>query len=168
MAIREILEKADKIIPIAVIDGVKIVSFEDYMDAAIASKINGTKDVGVRTLNADGTVAASYHEYAAVNVDSFFANRYYLSGKKVLKVVTDYRAIKEQPTGRVYTSRVIAYNVERVDGVLTCTGADYISDVTFVKDYTHQLDAAGAAEVMKAINNFKNNVAGAGTDKLMI
>lgn len=168
MAIRDILERADKITPVAVIDGVKIVSFDDYIDAAVATKVNGSKDVGVRTLNPDGTVAASYHEYAAVNLDSWYANRYKMDGKKTLKVVTDYRAIREQQTGRVYTSRLIAYSIERIDGVLTCVGADYISDVTFVKDYTHQLDTAGAAEVMAAIANFKDNVAGVCADKLMI
>lgn len=168
MAIKEMLDRADKVTVIAEFDGVKVVSFEDYMDVAVAQKIDGSKDVGVRSLNPDGTVAASYHEYVAVNKDSWFANRYMLTSKKQLKVVTDYRAIKEQQTGRVYTSRLIAYNIERVDGNLVCTGADYISDVTFVKDYTHQLDIAGAAEVFKAINAFKDSVAGAGTDKLMI
>lgn len=168
MAITDILERAKNITTIAEIDGVKIVSFEDYRDAAVAAKIVGNKDVGVRALNPDGTVASSYHEYAAVNLDSWFANRYMLSGKKILRVVTDYRAIKEQSSGRVYTSRLISYNVERVDGKLVCTGADYITDVNFVKEYTHQLDAAGASEVLRAINDYKDKAAGVGTDKLMI
>lgn len=168
MAIKEMLDRAENIKPIAEINGTKIVSFEDYRDAAVAAKINGVKDVGVRTLNPDGTVAASYHEYAAVNLDSWYANRYMLNSKKQLKVVTDYRAIKEQQTGRVYTSRLIAYNVERVDGNLVCSGADYITDVEFVKNYTHQLDTEGASAVIKAINDFKDKAAGVGTDKLMI
>lgn len=168
MAIRDMLDRADKVTVIAEIDGVKLVSFEDYRDVAVAGKVMGNKDIGIRTLNPDGTVASSYHEYAAVNLDSWYANRYILTSKKVLKVVTDYRAIKEQATGRVYTSRLIAYNIERIDGVLTCTGADYISDVNFIKEYTHQLDTDGAREVLAAINEFKNKAAGVGTDRLMI
>lgn len=168
MAIRDMLDRADRVTVIAEVDGVKLVSFEDYRDIAVASKIMGNKDVGVRSLNPDGTVAASYHEYAAVNRDSWYANRYILSGRKVLKVVTDYRAIREQQTGRIYTSRLIAYNVERVDGKLVCTGADYITDVNFVKEYTHQLDIDGAQEVLAAISEFKDKAAGIGSDKLMI
>lgn len=165
--IKEMIERAEAVKPIAEVDGVKIVSFEDYRDTAVAAKINGTGDIGVRTLNPDGTVAASHHEYAAVNVDSWFCNRYKKDGKKI-KVVTDYRAIKEQQTGRVYTARLIAYVIERIEGNLTCTGTDYITDEEFVKNYTHKLDVDGASDVFKVISKYNDTNLTVGADKLMI
>lgn len=167
MAIKEMLERAEAVKPIAEIDGVKLVSFEDYRDTAVAEKINGNGDVGVRTMNPDGTVASSFHRYAAVNPEHWFCNRYKKDGKR-LKVVTDYRAIKEQDSGRVYSARLIAYVIERIEGNLVCTGTDYISDEEFVKSFTHKLDLEGAADVKKAIAKYQNSSVSLGADKLMI
>lgn len=167
MAIKDMIERAEAVKPIAEVDGVQIVSFEDYRDTAVAEKVMGNGDTGVRTMNPDGTVASSYHKYAAVNPELWFINRYKKDGKR-LKVVTDYRAIKEQDSGRVYTSRVIAYVIERLEGTLTCTGTEYITDEEFVKNFTHKLDIEGAADVKKAISKYQNSTVSLGADKLMI
>lgn len=167
MAIKEMLERAQAVKPIAEVDGVKIVSFEDYRDTAIAEKVEGNGDIGVRTLNPDGTVAASYHRYSAVNPELWFSNRFKKDGKK-LKVVTDYRAIKEQDTGRIYSAKVIAYVIERIEGNLVCTGAEYTTDEDFIKSYTHKLDIDGASDVFKAISKYQNSNVSVGAEKLMI
>lgn len=150
MSMKEILQAAENVEPIAQKNGVKVVSFEDSSVMAQADLTNGV-DLGNRIVNADGTIARSRAPYAAVNLENFYANRYRKVGK-VLRVVVDYRAIKEQASGRVYLKQIPCYEIARNDsGELEMRKVCTITDTEFISDYTHKLNREAMAQILPLI-----------------
>lgn len=146
MGILDSLKRAEEVKPLYEQNGVKVVSFEDQRAVAQAEIINDV-DLGNRTVNPDGTVARSRTKYAAINVDHLYLNRYKQVGKKLF-VVTDYRAIKEQPTGRIYSSQIKAFVFVRENDVLKKEKMTVISDKDFVSDYTKTLNPEAMAQLI--------------------
>ena len=148
MSIKDVLDKAQKVEPIARVNGMDIVSFDDQMTVAQADMVEGY-DLGNRTLNADGTVARSRVKYASVNVENFYINRFKKTGKSYL-VVNDYRAIKEQSTGRVYLKQIPAYEIKRDEETkqLKLSKITTVSDTEFIADFTHTFTREAMAEIM--------------------
>lgn len=151
MSMRDILQAAEKVEPIAQRNGVKVVSFDDSTVMAQADLTNGV-DLGNRIVNPDGTIARSRAPYAAVNLENFYANRYRKIGK-VLRVVVDYRAIKEQASGRVYLKQIPCYEIARDEksGELELKKVCTISDTEFIGDYTHKLNREAMAQILPLI-----------------
>lgn len=150
MSLRDVLQAAERVSPIAESNGTKVVSFEDSSVMAQADLTNGV-DLGNRTLNPDGSIARSRAPYAAVNLENFYANRYRKVGK-VLRVVVDYRAIKEQASGKVYLKQIPYYEIARnEDGHLALRMVGMVADTEFVGAYTHKLSREAMAEILPLI-----------------
>ncbi len=144
--ILENLQRAKDVKPVYEQNGIKVVSFEEQRALAQADMVNGDT-IGNRLVNNDGTVGRSRTAYAAINTDYLYLNRYKKSGKS-LYVVIDYRAIKEQETGRVYLKQIPAYVIVRGDdGELKLSKTVMISDAEFISDYTHMLTPSAMSQI---------------------
>jgi len=156
--ISEVLERAKEIEPIAVKNGATIVSFADAMTLANADMVEGKSDLGMRAYNPDGTIARSKARFVAINVDSYFANRYKVKSKKMY-VVTDYRAIKEQNTGKCYIKNVPCYVFYRDEnGKLAIEKVMTVSDSEFISEFTNTLNNKTMAELLPLIAQFGTEV----------
>lgn len=152
---KEILDAAENVTPIAEKNGMKIVSFEDASVLANAEGYDPTPDTGTRTYNADGTLARIRKRTSAINEDSYFENRYKTNSKKELMVVTDFRAIREQHLGRVYSKVIPCYvfTRDKETGKLTLDRTTTISDTEFISGYTKKLSVDAMKEVLPLIDN---------------
>ena len=164
MGVQEILESANRVEPIAIKDGRKIVTFEDA--AALANKegIEPTPSTGQRTYNPDGTLARTNKKTAAINPANYFANRFKATTKR-LKVVVDFRAIQEQSKGEIYIRNIPAYVFERKakaegeeKGELYLVGVENISDTEFISDYTGTLNVDAMMQIAPLIANFGSDI----------
>lgn len=154
MGIKEILQEAESIKPLGEINGVKITTFHDQTILSQADMIEGEVPSGIAQMNPDGTVARSNYKYASVNVDSLFENRFREieeDGQKKLEVVVDYRACKEQSTGKIYRKTVQAFVVARKGKKLVIERVVLIPDDVFVKDFTRKLDLAAMSEILPLV-----------------
>lgn len=150
--LRELIDRGDSIKPLKEENGIKIVSFEEQRDAATLDAMNNT---GLDTVqyNRDGTVARTPVKYAAVNLDSYYINRY-KRVKDAYYIVADYRAIKDQADGNIYLKQIPAYVIKRGDDKkLFLEKVVTISDTEFVADYTHSLNREAMAQVLPLIVN---------------
>lgn len=160
--IAEILQKAEEVHPIGERDGRKIMTFEDQM--ALATKENMESltnkamgrdggDLGGIKWNADGSLARTKGNTAAVNLDRYYDNRF----KKVKNkyyVVTDKLAIDGLRNNKVPYPQVNGFLIGEQDGKVVCEKKVTISDKDFVADYTHRLDQASMNLVLNAISEF--------------
>lgn len=151
----EILNAAENVEPLAEKNGQKIVSFEDASVLANAEGFDPTPDTGTRTYNADGTLARIRKRTSAINVDSYFENRYKTNSKKEMMVVTDFRAIREQHLGRVYSKVIPCYvfTRDKETGELRLDRTTTISDTEFISGYTKKLSIDAMKEVLPLIDN---------------
>ena len=151
--LRELLDKVENIKPIASRNGVKIVSFEEQRDLAQAEKLQNPGGLNVLEFNEDGSLSSTPTRYAAVNIDTFYRNRF----KKVddeVWIVTDYRAIKEQASGRVYAKRIPAFVIKRgANKKLVLSRMVTISDDEFISDFTHILNRETMEEILPLLEN---------------
>lgn len=151
MSLIDVLKEAENVKPIDTINGMKIVPFESVPALAQAAIVND-EDLGGRTMNLNGTVARSKCLFAAVNVDNLYINRYKVVKGK-LYVITDYRAIKDQASGRVYAKQIPAYVFVRKDGEMVLEKMDIVSDTEFVSDYTNKLSNEAMQKLMPLLVN---------------
>lgn len=151
MSLIDVLKEAEQVKPIDTINGMKIVPFESVPALAQAALVNND-DLGGRTVNLNGTIARSRCLFAAVNVDNLYINRYKMVKGK-LYVVTDYRAIKDQSSGRIYAKQIPAYVFTRKDGELVLEKMDIVSDTEFVADYTNKLSNEAMQKLMPLLVN---------------
>lgn len=138
---KEILDAAERVEPIAEKDGVKIVSFEDASVLTNAEGFDPTPDTGTRMYNPDGSLARTRKRTAAVNEDYYFANRYKTNSKKEMFVVVDYRAISEQHKGKCYAKVLPCYVFvrDKDSGELKLDRTTTITDVEFISGYKEKL-----------------------------
>lgn len=161
--LKEAIEKTENIKPVAVENGIPIVSFEEQRDMAVLEKMT-SPGIGEMQFNPDGSVARTPVKAAAVNLDNYYINRY-KKVKNTLLVVTDYRAIKEQSTGAIYVKQVPAYTIARDgEGNLYLASVVNVSDSEFIADFTHTLNR----EAMQQIMPLLVNGVGVTADDLMI
>lgn len=146
MNILDSLKRAEEVKPLYEQNGVKVVTFEDQRAVAQAEIINDV-DLGNRTVNPDGTIARSRTKYAAINTDHLYLNRFKKVGTK-LYVVTDYRAIKEQSTGRIYKKQIQAAVFTRGDDGLKKEKNVLVEDKDFVSDFTKTLTPEAMAQLI--------------------
>lgn len=140
MSIQEILDARKAVKPIAEKDGRKIVSFEDYVALTNADFVDPTPSTCQRTYNPDGSIARTNKPYSAVNENRAFANRVYVTKKK-MKVVLDYRVIEEQASGEISKTHIPAYVFERDEnGNLYISTVENVTDQEFVTLFTQELN----------------------------
>lgn len=159
---RELFEKADAVKPLAEKDGAVYVTFED---AATLNSINAydPKGTGMKTYNADGSLASTGKTVHAINPDYFYMNRYRIKGKagsREMQVVSahtvdGFRCIKEQNTGRIFIKSIPCYVIVRDEnGKLKLDRVITVSDTEFVSDFTNTLDKSAMAEILPLIVNY--------------
>lgn len=166
---REILDRAEQVEPIAEHDGVKVVSPEDAValkEEQMLAMQNGEEvDLGDFEINPDGTIASTRTSILAINEDRRLMNKFRVKGrnKNLLQVVTDYRAVKDHGTGKVYLANVPVYEFEREDkdgkkGKLVLTAQTTVPDKIFLSEFQDSLDNEAMKEVLAAITTNKEDV----------
>lgn len=167
---REILERADKVKPIAEHDGVKVVSPEDAIalqeEQMLAIQSKEDVDLGDYELNPDGTIARTRGTILAINEERRLMNKFRVKGKgrKLLQVVTDYRAVKEHSRGTVYLANVPVYEFVREEtedgekGDLVLVSQTTVPDKVFLTEFQDSLDNASMYEVLEAVTRNQEDV----------
>lgn len=171
---RDILNDAAEVKPLMAVNGKEVYSFDESVKLSKAElmeeKASGKiVDLGERTVNPDGiTYASSNIKRAAIDPGTYFANRYRKTKTKdgvKYEVVTDYRAIKEQGTGRVYTDNIIAHVVAKnAEGKLVVETNKVISADEFVRNFKNMLDTESMIKILDVLRTADN--AGMEADKL--
>lgn len=156
MGIGEILDAAKEVKPIGEINGVKITTFHDQNTLAQADLIEGEVASGIAQMNPDGSVARSTYRYAAVNVDALFENRYREISegrKKKIEIVTDYRACKEQNSGKIYRKTIVSFVISRDEETnkLVLERTQLVQDDVFVKEFIKKLDIDAMGQILPLI-----------------
>ena len=174
MSMKDVLDAAEKIEPIAKVNGIELMSFTEVNSKTQADLIENLPDPGVRTMNPDGTVARSYTRYAGVNVEQLFQNRYrYIeeddgegNKKRKLQVVVDHRACDEQATGKVYLNILPAYVISRgYQKKLRIERVDSVLRDDFIKNFTRKLDREAMNDILPLIADRVTDIT---TDSLAI
>ena len=155
-SILNILKMAEAVDPIVERNGMKIVNYEDANILAAEEMIEGRDEMGIPTMNPDGTVARCNARFAAVNEDSFYENRFRVikDGKEQkVQIVVDRRAIRDQSTGKIYTARVPAYQIKREDGRLKVEKILTVSDNEFIGEFVEKAGRKDMVEIMPLLDN---------------
>lgn len=156
---RELFEKADKVNILAEKEGEVFVNFED---AATLNSLNAydPKGTGMKTYNADGSLASTGKTVHAMNPDFFYMNRYKVKGRNGAKelwivsghTVDGFRCIEEQAKGRTFIKSIPCYVISRDDeGRLKLNRVTTVSDTEFISDFTNTLDNSSMAEILPLI-----------------
>lgn len=158
---RALLEKADKVKPLAEKDGKVYVDFDGAATLNNVNKYNGL-DTGMQVRNKDGSLASTGKTVHAVNPTYWFSNRYKVKAKKMYVVSghepTGFRCIREQESGRIHIKTIPCYVFSRDESKnLVLEKVTTISDSEFVSDFTSKLNNASMAELLPMITSYGNN-----------
>lgn len=143
--LEQIVNETTGITPVATIDGVQVYTFDDAQKLnareLTESKITGQKvELGERKLTADGMgYTSSMAKNVAVDPGQFYDNRIH-QVDDTIEVVTDYRAIQEQPSGRVYTNNVPVYVLVKDGKQWKIETTKTINADDFVRDFKEKLN----------------------------
>jgi hypothetical protein len=170
----------NEVTPLGSLNGTPLYSFEDAQRinkiGLVKEKIQGKEvEFGERPMRPDGLGYLETKANAIAVPTSFFENRYrkvqitktVLNEKtkkeEILKdvyyeVVTDYRACKEQASGRVYTTTIHVYQIgakkdSKGNADLFLIGQRNISDTDFINDFKGKLDKESMVKIFKLIGN---------------
>lgn len=172
----------NEVTPLGSLNGTPLYSFEDAQRinkiGLVKEKIQG-KDVefGERPMRPDGLGYLETKANAIAVPTSFFENRYRkveivktVANEKTKKeetvkdvyyeVVTDYRACKEQASGRVYTTTIPVYQIgakkdSKGNADLFLIGRRNISDTDFINEFKGKLNKESMVKIFKLIGNNK-------------
>lgn len=157
--LQEILNETESK-PIAQVNGRNVYDFEGAVKVSnrelAEEKLQGKKeDFGQRVVRENGLAYTSTKCSAvAINPENYYLNRYKKSKKgsqTVYEVVTDYRAIKEQSSGRVYTNNIVVELVGKAKDGLEYLGKKIISDTEFINEYKSKLNTEAMEQIAKVI-----------------
>lgn len=170
----------NEVTPLGSLNGTPLYSFEDAQRinkiGLVKEKIQGKEvEFGERPMRPDGLGYLETKTNAIAVPTSFFENRYrkvqitktVLNEKtekeEIVKdvyyeVVTDYRACKEQASGRVYTNTIHVYQIgakkdSKGNADLFLIGQRNISDTDFINDFKGKLDKESMVKIFKLIGN---------------
>lgn len=160
--ILEILQDAEKAVPIGTVGEKEAYSYEDYMAVASGNMYN-KKTLGLTKYNPDGTPAATPAPFVAVNPEHVFINRYKATDDR-LYVVNDYWCISEQAKGKIPYKQIPCFVIKRDGKSLALDKMINISDKEFLEEFTRSLDE----DSMKLIMPLLVNNSGIDKDKLPI
>lgn len=166
-----ILSEANEVEPLMTVNGTDVHTFQDAQKLnkadLVERKAEGKPvELGERKISSDGiTYSRSNVRHAAVDPSVFFDNRYRKiveevpekaddpDGKKKeiirYEVVTDYRAIKEQGTGQVYTNNVIVLVIAKKGKDLVVEETKTIGADEFVNGFKGKLDAKSMIKILE-------------------
>ena len=170
----------NEVTPLGSLNGTPLYSFEDAQRinkiGLVKEKIQGKEvEFGERPMRPDGLGYLETKAGAIAVPTSFFENRY----RKVeivktslnektkkeetvkdvyYEVVTDYRACKEQASGRVYTTTIHVYQIgakkdSKGNADLFLIGQRNISDADFINEFKGKLNKESMVKILKLIGN---------------
>lgn len=170
----------NEVTPLGSLNGTPLYSFEDAQRinkiGLVKEKIQGKEvEFGERPMRPDGLGYLETKSNAIAVPTSFFENRY----RKVeivktslnektkkeetvkdvyYEVVTDYRACKEQASGRVYTTTIHVYQIgakkdSKGNADLFLIGQKNISDTDFINEFKGKLNKESMVKILKLIGN---------------
>lgn len=170
----------NEVTPLGSLNGTPLYSFEDAQRinkiGLVKEKIQGKEvEFGERPMRQDGLGYLETKTNAIAVPTSFFENRY----RKVeivktslnektkkeetvkdvyYEVVTDYRACKEQASGRVYTTTIHVYQIgakkdSKGNADLFLIGQRNISDADFINEFKGKLNKESMVKILKLIGN---------------
>lgn len=151
----EILQAKDPK-PIGTINGRPVYGFQDgklVANKALALEKNGEKKIeyGDRPVNRDGQTYKHTESVAlCINPELYYLNRYRKikqNGKTIYEIVIDYRAIKEQASGKVYTNSILVYQLGQEKGELELLGTKMIDDIEFMNEFKSHLSVEAMQKV---------------------
>lgn len=159
MGILEEIIKQSDVSPVANVNGRNVYTFADAVRVNNKQKaeevIEGKMDFGTRETRDNGLCYKRTEARAvAFNPENFYINRYKkmkAKDKVLYEVVTDYRAVKEQNVGQIYTSTISVDLVEQTKDGLTYVGQKKISDIDFVNEYKGMLNQDAMKQIAIAI-----------------
>ncbi|EPH97917.1 hypothetical protein D922_00044 [Enterococcus faecalis 06-MB-DW-09] len=161
MNLRDILNDAAEVKPAVKTKRKALYSFEDAQALnkanALQEKVTGhVVDAGNPQLAPDGyTYMATPTKNVATDLDQYFENRFRKVSEEddisIVEVVTDYRAIKEQASGQIYTTNVKVYEIEIKKKKLSLKSVKLISDDEFVNGFKEKLNQKSMEKVLVAI-----------------
>lgn len=170
----------NEVTPLGSLNGTPLYSFEDAQRinkiGLVKEKIQGKEvEFGERPMRPDGLGYLETKANAIAVPTSFFENRYRkveivktVANEKTKKeetvkdvyyeVVTDYRACKEQASGRVYTTTIHVYQIgakkdSKGNADLFLIGQRNISDTDFINDFKGKLNKESMVKILKLIGN---------------
>lgn len=171
----------NEVTPLGSLNGTPLYSFEDAQRinkiGLVKEKIQGKEvEFGERPMRPDGLGYLETKANAIAVPTSFFENRYRKvevketivdektkKEKEVIKdvyyeVVTDYRACKEQASGRVYTTTIHVYQIgtkkdSKGNADLFLIGQRNISDTDFINEFKGKLNKESMVKILKLIGN---------------
>lgn len=170
----------NEVTPLGSLNGTPLYSFEDAQRinkiGLVKEKIQGKEvEFGERPMRPDGLGYLETKANAIAVPTSFFENRY--RKVKIVKtslnektkkeetvkdvyyeVVTDYRACKEQASGRVYTTTIHVYQIgakkdSKGNADLFLIGQRNISDADFINEFKGKLNKESMVKILKLIGN---------------
>ena len=170
----------NEVTPLGSLNGTPLYSFEDAQRinkiGLVKEKIQGKEvEFSERPMRPDGLGYLETKANAIAVPTSFFENRY----RKVeivktslnektkkeetvkdvyYEVVTDYRACKEQASGRVYTTTIHVYQIgakkdSKGNADLFLIGQRNISDADFINEFKGKLNKESMVKILKLIGN---------------
>ena len=170
----------NEVTPLGSLNGTPLYSFEDAQRinkiGLVKEKIQGKEvEFGERPMRPDGLGYLETKSNAIAVPTSFFENIY----RKVeivktslnektkkeetvkdvyYEVVTDYRACKEQASGRVYTTTIHVYQIgakkdSKGNADLFLIGQRNISDADFINEFKGKLNKESMVKILKLIGN---------------
>lgn len=170
----------NEVTPLGSLNETPLYSFEDAQRinkiGLVKEKIQGKEvEFGERPMRPDGLGYLETKANAIAVPTSFFENRYRkveivktVANKKTKKeetvkdvyyeVVTDYRACKEQASGRVYTTTIPVYQIgakkdSKGNADLFLIGRRNISDTDFINEFKGKLNKESMVKILKLIGN---------------
>lgn len=170
----------NEVTPLGSLNGTPLYSFEDAQRinkiGLVKEKIQGKEvEFGERPMRPDGLGYLETKSNAIAVPTSFFENRYRkveivktVANEKTKKeetvkdvyyeVVTDYRACKEQASGRVYTTTIHVYQIgakkdSKGNADLFLIGRRNISDTDFINEFKGKLNKESMVKILKLIGN---------------
>lgn len=170
----------NEVTPLGSLNGTPLYSFEDAQRinkiGLVKEKIQGKEvEFGERPMRPDGLGYLETKSNAIAVPTSFFENRYRkveivktslnekTKNEETVKdvyyeVVTDYRACKEQASGRVYTTTIHVYQIgakkdSKGNADLFLIGQRNISDTDFINEFKGKLNKESMVKILKLIGN---------------
>lgn len=154
--VRDALDKASEVKPIAIKNGTKIVSPKDAEALIIDELVDPTPDIGQRTLNKNGTIARSRTIVSQIDPSFLYDNRYKIQGVKgagynelwVIPAISQrgFRAIVQHMEDREIPVYRISKDKETGDFFLV--GQTTVDYAEYHKDFNHKLDEASMKKIM--------------------
>lgn len=161
MTILEEILQQTKAEPIARINGIDVFDFTEGQKMnklhLAEEKLTGKSDeLGEREVSSDGMhFSNSKTRVKVINPERYFSNRFRVKkngNKKVLEMVTDYRAIEEQQSGRIYTNVINSYVIGKEGNDMKVVGQDKVSDKVFCNEFTSTLSVQDAVKIFQLID----------------